>query len=424
MSAVAVVSRGDLALNPAILQTLQQILGAHVITFGPDGEVIAVSGSVQGREELVAAAARAIASPTDPSPAGPVALPMDCGVPCLVVYRAVEGRPNTVVALVAETSELAAATSAVARAILLATALSVIVMVLVSQAVVRRVTGPLNRLVQFARGLAPDESERRAEVGNDESGALAEAFNGMLDRLQRSQDALVRSEKLALAGLFAARVAHDIRNPLSSIKMQTQLLRGQRAGSAEDEATLDAVLHDISQVESVISDLLEVARPGTLTLEPMSVNVVIREALDHLRAQFSHRHIAVEVDLADPLAPVLLDPARFKQVLLNVLVNAAEAMITGGRLEVQSRAAEGGAVSIEICDDGLGVEPAVLDRVFDPFVSTKRDGIGLGLVNAKAVVDGHGGRISLQPRRPKGTCVTIWLPGQGADAARVPARTA
>jgi signal transduction histidine kinase len=341
---------------------------------------------------------------------------MDCGVPCLVVYRDVLGRPGHVVALVAETSDLTATSRAVSRAILLATAASVIVMILVSQAIVRRVTKPLHQLVRFARELAPNDSRRLPALGDDEINAVAEALNGMLDRLEHAQAALLRSEKLGLAGLMAARVAHDIRNPLSSIKMQTQLLRSRLLADPDDEATLIAVLHDIELVESVIRDLLELARPGELHLELISINVVTQEALRQLAAQFAHRRIAVVEHLAEGLPPVRLDPVRFKQALLNVLANASEAMPTGGTVTVTSRAGGDSTVDVEICDDGVGVDPALRDTVFDPFVSTKRDGMGLGLVNVKAVVENHGGRIALASRRPRGTCVTITLPPSSHNA--------
>jgi signal transduction histidine kinase len=282
------------------------------------------------------------------------------------------------------------------------------VLIVVSQVVARRVTAPLGRLVQFVR-TAPAQGAARAEVGDDEIGSLAEAFNTMLDRLDESRVALVRSEKLGLAGLFAARVAHDIRNPLSSIKMQTQLLRSNVAANTEDHETLGAVLHDVSQVESVVRDLMDLANPGALSLRPGDLNAVLREALAQLSAQLAYRKIRVELALADPLPSVAIDALRFRQALINVIVNGSEAMHTGGEFRV-STGADGGAAWIRICDDGVGIDPALVERVFDPFVSTKPEGVGLGLVNVKSVVEGHGGGIRLEPRQPRGTCAFIWLP--------------
>jgi signal transduction histidine kinase len=108
---------------------------------------------------------------------------------------------------------------------------------------------------------------------------------------------------------------------------------------------------------------------------------------------------------------VSIDPDRFRQVLINILGNAADAMTTGGTLRITSRPDAGGStVILDVCDDGVGIDPTIRDRVFDPFVSTKRDGVGLGLVNAKAVVESHGGSIALFAASPKGTCARITMP--------------
>ena len=231
----------------------------------------------------------------------------------------------------------------------------------------------------------------------------------MLDRLDQSRVALVRSEKLGLAGLFAARVAHDIRNPLSSIKMQTQLLQSKLAAGTEDRETLAAVLHDVAQVESVVRDLMDLANPGALALRPGDLNAVLRDALEQLSAQLAYRKIRVETALDGALPPVAVDAQRLRQAIINVLVNGSEAMHTGGELHV-STGVEGATVWTRICDDGVGIDPALAERAFDPFVSTKPEGVGLGLVNVKSVVEGPGGGIRLEPRLPRGTCAYIWLP--------------
>lgn len=414
VSTANLLGRTDWALNRAIIQNVHDIIGAQVVTMGADGYVVATTVDDRHRD-LIESARGVVAAQRGRTGAGAGAVWMDCGAPCLIVYRPVQARPQHVVALIAEASDVETATRAVARATVLAACLSIVIMVLVGHAVVGRVTAPLQRLVQFAREVVPNDPDARAEVRPDEVGALAEAFNSMLDRLARSREALVRSEKLGLAGLFAARVAHDIRNPLSSIKMQTQLLRG-RLRDARDEATVTAVLRDIDQVESVIRDLLDLARPGDLTLESSSVAEVVRDALQQLSAQFAHRKIHVSTDIADDVPPVRLDRGRFKRALLNLLVNASEAMPTGGAVHVTCRVEGSSTVMLEINDDGTGIDPDVLDRVFDPFVTTKPDGVGLGLVNVKAVVEGHGGQVRLESRRPSGTRVVVMLPV--ADDAR------
>lgn len=407
VGAANVLARGDLALNPAILQTSQRILGVEVLTVR-DGALMASSLS-EPRPALTAVVTRAIGRSGVAPADEPVVVSEDCGAPCLIAFRAVDGRPGTTVALVADTSELASTTHTVARAILLAAALGAIVLILVSQAVVRRVTAPLDRLVRFARQLSPEHPGERAPVGDDDVGVLAEAFNGMLDRLEHAQQALVRSEKLAVTGVLAARVAHDVRNPLFAIKMQVQLLRAGVGDRPEDAAILDAVLRDADQVDAVVTDLLHIARPADLVRVPVALAPVVEDALDRVRPQFTYRRLAIVVGIPGDLPAIPIDERRFRQALVNIFANAAEAMSAGGTLRVSAHRADGG-VAIEVADDGTGLDPALVERVFDPFVSTKHEGVGLGLVNVRAVVEGHGGTVRLSPREPCGTCVTIWLP--------------
>jgi signal transduction histidine kinase len=412
-NAAAVLGQSDFALNTSILRSARLIAGGEVVTFTTDGVVLATTVDADRQAVLV----RAVASPDMArqtlSKAGgpPMVRRMTCEVPCIVAYERVAARADTVVAVVAETSELAAATRAITRSILVAAAFSLLAMILVSQFIARRVTAPLDSLVNFTREVSPGGSTQRARVGDDEIGRLAAAFNEMLDRLDRSRDAAVRSEKLAVAGLLAARVAHDIRNPLASMKMQAQLLAAQVAGDTDTRTVVDAILRDIQHLESVVRDLIELARPGELRRRPTSLNEVIRDVLLHLSPQLSYRKVVVDTHLDAALPGVDLDVERFRQVLLNVIGNAADAMPTGGILDVATSAGNNGSTLVlDVRDDGVGIDPAIRERIFDPFVSTKRDGVGLGLVNAKAVVESHGGSIALSPAAPRGTCVRIVLP--------------
>jgi signal transduction histidine kinase len=289
-------------------------------------------------------------------------------------------------------------------------------MIVLSQVVAKRITRPIDELVRFTGGVGAGDLQGRAPAGDDEIGGLGRAFNEMLDRVNRSQEALVRSEKLALAGLFAARVAHDIRNPLSAIKMQTQLLRARTGGGSDRQtiAMLDAIHRDILQVESVVQDLLDLARPGELKREAVSLTAVVEDALDHVAPHLTYRKIQIHKQMNSDLPPIPLDAPRFKQALLNIIGNAADAMPTGGTLTVSATMhADTSEVRLDVSDNGMGIDPALLPNVFDPFVSSKRDGMGLGLVNAKAVMEGHGGRIEIAPIPPRGTRVSMWLPVSG-----------
>jgi len=415
-SAATLVGQSDFALNPQILGSVKKIVGADVITFTTSGVVVATTVD-RGRTALVSSVTapeiiRAVSASTS---AGPMQIPVGCDVPCEVAFQRVAARPDTLVAVVADTSELIAATRSITRTILITAVFSVAAMMLVSQIVVRRVTKPLGALVDFSREAAPGARASRARAGDDEVGQLGLAFNAMLDRLDHSQAALVQSEKLALAGLLAARVAHDIRNPLSSIKMQTQLLQSRTRGDADNQAMTEAVLADIQTVELVVRDLLELARPGALHLKPTKLGDLVLDLTAQLGPQFRHRKIQVETAFDGGLPPIPLDADRFRQALLNVVLNAADAMPSGGRLSFAARmSTDESTIELDVCDDGTGIDAAILPHVFDPFVSTKRDGVGLGLVNARAVVESHGGQIEIAARAPRGTRVTIALPVRDA----------
>lgn len=405
-----VISRGGFAFNPAILRSVKAITGADVVTFDEAGALVSTTVD-PSRMELIAAVTGPAAQEARQAGSSGSVREMSCGNPCVVSYRPVIGRPGMMVAVVIESAESAAAIRAVSRTILLAAVVSLAVLVIVSQLVARRVTAPIDDLVRFSQDVAGGTS-RRAMEGDDDIGRLGSAFNTMLDRLDESKVAKVRNEKLALAGLFAARVAHDIRNPLASMKINAQMLESAVKHDAANSATVNAMLHDIGQVESVIRDLIELARPGELRLVPADINAVIRAVIRQLDARLTHRRVRTSLLLPDRLPLVLLDTERFAQVLTNVFVNAVDAMPNGGILTVSTRS-DGADLVIEVDDDGVGIDPGMVTRVFDPFVSTKPEGVGLGLVNAKAVVEGHGGRISLTPRQPRGTRAKIVLPVSG-----------
>lgn len=387
----ALLERRDYAINPSLLRIAADLTDVEVVTWRRDGVVIA-STLADPPADLLAAWRGGARPPT-------------CGASCFVAYAGDDEILTAVMAGYASDSPLSDAT---VQSIWLAGLVGILLLVGISQGLARVVTARIERLVAFARRVSA-EPAARADEGHDDIGQLGSAFNATLDRLEEQRQTLVRTEKLALAGLMAARVAHDIRNPLSSIKMQAQLLHVQAQAGTEQQAMLSAILRDIVQLEAVVSDLLETARPEEPVLAPTRLADLVRQAVEPLRPQLAHRRIALELAVDEEAPPLPVDASRLRRVLANVLSNAAEATRAGGAIHVALQTDASGQV-ITIGDDGVGIDPEVLPRVFDPFVSAKPGGIGLGLVNAKAIVESHGGRITLAPRQPRGTLVTIQLP--------------
>jgi signal transduction histidine kinase len=235
----------------------------------------------------------------------------------------------------------------------------------------------------------------------------------MVRELRRGEEKLLRSEKLSMTGYLAARVAHDIRNPLFSIKMRAQMICERLPADSADRASLEPILKDIEQVEWVVQGLLDLASPVKLQLEEVNVNDVVEDVLASLGEHLEHAWIKVEWKPNPDLPRIRLDPGRLKQVLLNLVLNAAEAMPEGGILGARTGFVDDPeSVVIEIWDIGKGIDPSERERLFDPFFTTKREGVGLGLVNARSLVESHGGSLDLLPRDGRGTRAVIRLPIQ------------
>jgi signal transduction histidine kinase len=411
------VSESGFAPNRPILERLKAILDADVITYTKAGQVIASTLDSPSDSEL-SALVRSRVTVGEMSDNGQRLAMRDIayrGRPYKVAYRPLRTPPDSVVAIVVATSDIADAERAIARAIAIIASLMIVLVAIVSQLIARSITAPVQRLVECTRTLAAGDLTGRAEVkSRGEIGSLARAFNDMAEQLQASEAKLLRAERLAAAGQLAASVAHDIRNPLSAIKMQAQLLRGKLLPGQANQELLLAILREIDRVEWVVKGLLDLVRPAELHPRPAHVNEVVAEALALTEAQLNHRKITVDRRFDPGVPTVAIDPDRITLALLNVILNAADAMPNGGTLVAATSTVEGGAaVLIEISDEGEGIAADARGKVFDPFFTTKPEGVGLGLVNAKSIVERHGGTIHLLPRAERGTRAVITLPLAG-----------
>jgi PAS domain S-box-containing protein len=221
----------------------------------------------------------------------------------------------------------------------------------------------------------------------------------------RLRERLLLTERLSALGEMAARIAHEVRNPLVSIGAAAQLAAEELGESSPVKGELQAIVREVARLDNIVSDFLRFARPRQAELKPADLAPVVKESVAMVRAKVPEHKI--NVACAEPLI-VRCDPDGIKQVLLNVLFNAVEA---GGPAEVECEARQvGDQVELQVADRGAGVPPALRGRLFDPFFSTKTRGTGLGLVISKQIVDEHRGRIRLLNRRGGGTRVVIQLP--------------
>ena len=251
------------------------------------------------------------------------------------------------------------------------------------------------------------------EQGGDELAALAREFNAMAQRLAarerelRAQgEALLRSERLAAIGRIAAQITHEIRNPLSSISLNAEEL-GERAPQARE--LCEAIVREVDRLTAITEDYLRFARLPKPQLQRADLNETVRDLVDFVRPELDANGVEVALSLSPSLPRVPADVAQVRQLLLNLLRNAREAMPAGGSLRVTTRVTRG-AVEIEVRDTGPGIPPDRLARIFDPFFTTKERGTGLGLAMAQEIAQEHGGQLFCDSAPGRGTAFTLRLP--------------
>ncbi len=258
-----------------------------------------------------------------------------------------------------------------------------------------RLTRPLRALADTARDVGRGGERRRADeaTGPAEVRDLARSLNAMLDALEKAEAEHVRSERLAVLGEFAAGIAHEIRNPLSSMRMTLQLVgEGLRGKEAEDVLV---ILDEVARLEASVEGLLLYAAEPRLARGPVDLAAVAGEAARLLARQTAHLGVTVEVEAAGGAPAALGDEARLRTCATNLLLNAIQASPRGGR--VRARAAGGEATAVlEVSDEGPGIPAEVGDRIFEPFFSGRPGGTGLGLAVTRRIVEAHGGRISFR----------------------------
>ncbi len=242
-----------------------------------------------------------------------------------------------------------------------------------------------------------------------------------LRSVQALQELAQRDRRLAALGNLAAGVAHEIRNPLNAIGMGLQrLLREWRLAPAEDQAEyarLGGVLQgEVNRLNEMVERFLQLARPARVNLGTCPVEQHLGELLTLVREEAAAKGIAVETVLALNGATARLDCRQVHQALLNIIVNAFQAMSKGGTLRLTARTAEG-RLEVTIQDTGQGIAPEHLDRIFEPYFTTKEGGTGLGLALAQRIVEAHGGGITVDSRPGMGSTFRIRLPLAGPPEA-------
>ncbi len=234
------------------------------------------------------------------------------------------------------------------------------------------------------------------------------------ESLARAERELVRAEALTTIGRMAAGIAHEIRNPLGIIRATAERLKRRHAPPGEADPLFDSIPEEVDRLSSILTGYLSFAADRPSALEPLDLVPLLRRTLELAGAELERAGIAVETSYEVETAPVRGDAGRLRQVILNLILNARQAMLRGGRLRIELTAPAGkgprAGYQVAIADSGAGIPRAHLAEIWKPFFTSKPDGSGLGLAIVRRVVDEHRGRVWIESEEGRGTTVTVLLP--------------
>ncbi|HYR54475.1 MAG TPA: ATP-binding protein [Myxococcaceae bacterium] len=300
-----------------------------------------------------------------------------------------------------------------------------IVVGLLATAFSTRTLRPVKTLIEAVSRIGRgDYSTQLGVRGDDEISVLAREFDKMAtslkDReaqLKEKQEALLRAEQLAAVGRISAQIAHEVRNPLSSIGLNVELLQealgkgglGSSVDARESRDVLASIVREVDRLAEITEGYLRMARLPKPSMAPEDLNEVVGSVLEFSREELERSNVKV-IRRLDPAGPrALADEGQLRQVFLNLLRNSREAMPGGGQLIVESRTVNGEA-EVVFCDSGRGMTSEVREHIFEPFFSTKEGGTGLGLAVSQQILQAHGGSIRCENSPEGGTTFVVRLP--------------
>ncbi len=278
-----------------------------------------------------------------------------------------------------------------------------------------QILGPVRRLT------AEVGSEGDTTPAGDEVKALSHSVRGLIQNvdhtrseLLKSRESLLQADKMALVGKLAAGMAHSIRNPFTSVKMRLFSLSRSLKLTDTQKEDFDVISEEIRHVDTIVQNFLEFSRPPKLKIQSVSPSMVVDQAITLLKHRLKSYNVEVTIEREQYLPEIEADPEQIKEVIVNLVVNACEAMERGGSIVIQEqesmvRSKERG-VLIRMSDNGPGIPEPIRDKVLQPFFTTKEEGTGLGLSIAVRIIEEHNGRLEIESNQGGGATFIISLP--------------
>jgi signal transduction histidine kinase len=236
--------------------------------------------------------------------------------------------------------------------------------------------------------------------------------------LVQAHERLAHQQKIAALGQVAAQVAHEVKNPLAGLLLYAMHLKTKAVDklSSDELKLVDKIIETINHLTMTVEQVMEFARPVRLAQRPLDLNLVVRDVLQLAEPQLAAASVLTKVILEDAGATAMLDETSMRAVLMNLVLNAVQAMPGGGLLSVRTQT-DGARALVRITDTGTGMSSEQVEKVFEPFYTTKSKGLGLGMAYARKVVEQHEGTIRVESREGLGTSVLIDLPARRVEAA-------
>lgn len=303
----------------------------------------------------------------------------------------------------------------VGRAALVALIVVMVLGAFLAYTLIRHIPEPIHRLAVHAAG-PTGKPDLRSEVQ-----ALGDRFEDLMKdvrqtrkKLEWSREHLLQAEKWALVGKLAAGVAHSVRNPMTSIKMRLFSLERSLEMNDGQKEDFEVISEEIRQVDSIVNNFLEFSRPPKLQLRAASPSDATDTAVLLLRHRLESNSVSVRIDREERLPEIRMDPDALKEAVVNLLINACDAMVFGGKINLEEKIGSspetGPVVTIGVSDNGPGVPEDIREKIFQPFFSSKPEGNGLGLNIANRIVEEHGGWMELRSNEHGGATFLINLP--------------
>lgn len=276
------------------------------------------------------------------------------------------------------------------------------------------VTMPITHMIDVIRDVKRGNLERKMRIdGQDELAEMASAFNRMTEIIQRNREIesnLAQQGKMASLGVLSSGVAHEINNPLGVILGYAGYLEGKMGEDDPNYKYIHEIKRESKRCKKIVQDLLSFARTPRPSLEAVNLNDLLTQIVDFAANHTDMRGVTITKDFAPGLPPVELDGDLMRQVAINLILNAGGAMQEGGKLTISTRSCDKGHVEILFADSGCGIPSENLEKIFEPFYTTRERGTGLGLAITKQIIEQHHGEIRIESEPGRGTTVTVNLP--------------